>query len=294
MPGVLLATSREWAAGEPGHEALEDELRRRGIDHRWARWDDPDVDWAGSLVALRSTWDYATRAPEFLAWTRTLPWVLNGADVFEWNHDKTYLVDLADDVPAVPTRLASTVEELSAAVRELGATVVKPRVGAGGAGVLVTDDPDDERLGTTFSGHPELEPVGGPWVCQPLVESVRTTGETSVFVLDGRVVAQVDKLPAGGEIRVHEHFGGSSRPVAVADDAAALANDAIEVVGRRFGRPCDYGRVDMMRHEGRWVVSELELIEPGLYLDVLPGNAVPFVDLVAARLARGREGPAAG
>jgi hypothetical protein len=34
------------------------------------------------------------------------------------------------------------------------------------------------------------------------------------------------------------------------------------------------------------VVSELELIEPGLYLDVSPANAAPFADLLEARLAR--------
>ena len=34
----------------------------------------------------------------------------------------------------------------------------------------------------------------------------------------------------------------------------------------------------------RWVVSELELIEPGLYLDVAPGNADPFAEMVVRRL----------
>ena len=37
--------------------------------------------------------------------------------------------------------------------------------------------------------------------------------------------------------------------------------------------------------DGTLAVSELELIEPGLYLDVLPGNAEPFADLVARRPA---------
>ncbi len=36
---------------------------------------------------------------------------------------------------------------------------------------------------------------------------------------------------------------------------------------------------------GRVGLSELEVTEPGLYLDVLPANAEPFADLVAARLA---------
>jgi hypothetical protein len=34
------------------------------------------------------------------------------------------------------------------------------------------------------------------------------------------------------------------------------------------------------------VVSELELIEPGLYLDVSPANAAPFADLIAAAMTR--------
>ena len=110
--------------------------------------------------------------------------LLNGAEVFAWNHDKSYLAGL-DGVPAVPTRTADTVAELAAAVAEFGTSVVKPRVGAGGGGVIVVEDPADPRLGTVVQSHPELPPSGGPWIVQPLVESVRTEGETSVFVLDG-------------------------------------------------------------------------------------------------------------
>ena len=36
--------------------------------------------------------------------------------------------------------------------------------------------------------------------------------------------------------------------------------------------------------DGRLAVGELELIEPGLYLDVLPANAEPFADLVVRRI----------
>ena len=125
----------------------------------------------------------------------------------------------------------------------------------------------------------------GPWVVQPLVESVRTEGETSVFVLGGQTVSQVDKLPAGEEIRVHEWFGGSSRPVPLSDEAAALAFDAFAVAAGLLGSRLDYGRADMMRlADGTLAISELELVEPGLYLDVLPENAEPFADVVLAAL----------
>jgi glutathione synthase/RimK-type ligase-like ATP-grasp enzyme len=284
---VLLATCASLPAGEPGHEALDAALAERGVDFAWVAWDDDSVDWdAAPLVVVRSTWDYATRAEEFLTWTRTLDptRVLNGADVFAWNHDKSYLTDLGT-LPVVPTRLASSPAEYAAAIEEFGTVVVKPRVSAGGAGLIVVSDPLDPRLGQAVQSHPTYEPVGGPWIAQPLVESVRTRGEVSLFLLDGRVVSQVDKLPAGDEVRVHDEFGGVSRPVPIDDEVAAVASAADAWLAERFGRPLDYVRVDLLRHDDAWVVSELELIEPGLYLDVLPANAEPFADLVATRLA---------
>ena len=69
----------------------------------------------------------------------------------------------------------------------------------------------------------------------------------------------------------------------LADEPAAVAVAAMREVAALLGAELDYGRVDLMEHDGRLVVSELELIEPGLYLDVLPANAEPFADLVAAR-----------
>jgi len=288
---VLLATSSNWPGGEPGAAALDAALATRGLDASWVVWDDPAVDWAAAdLVAVRSTWDYIERHEEFVAWARRTGGatrLLNGAEVFAWNVDKAYLAGLGSDLPVVPTRTAASMAELAAGVREFGTAVVKPRVGAGGAGVLVVDDPEDPRLGTEIDDHPGLPNGKGPWVVQPLVASVRTEGETSVFVLDGQAVSQVDKLPSGGEIRVHEHFGGASRPVPLRDEAASLAVRGTAAAERVLGVRLDYGRVDMLRlADGTLAVSELEITEPGLYLDVLPSNAEPFADLVEAALAR--------
>ena len=248
-------------------------------------WDDPEVDWAGAdLVAVRSTWDYHRRLPAFLSWAREVEAVvpvLNGADVFAWNADKAYLAELAEAMPVVPTAVlddATLISGLTAAFERWGTVVVKPCVGAGGRGVVVVRSLDDWSL---------FDLAAGPWVVQPLVESVRTSGETSVYVLDGRAIAQVDKAVAGGvdgEVRVHEMYGGSSRPVELDPARAAVAAHAVQTVAKRLDADLAYARVDLMEWEGAWVVSELELIEPGLYLDVAPEIAQPFADLVASRL----------
>ena len=282
MGEVLLATFNLMPDGEHGGEALVEALASRGHRARWVVWDDPEVDWAGAdLVAVRSTWDYQRRCPEFLAWVRSVEQhtaVLNGSRVFAWNADKAYLTALAADVPVVPTDLLddrTLVPGLQQALDRWGTVVVKPRTGAGGVGVVVVESLADPRLeGLTQA----------PWVVQPLVESVRTSGETSVFVMGGRATSQVDKRPAGEEIRVHELYGGASRPVELAEETRALAERAVAAAAERLSVDLAYGRVDMMRWQDGWAVSELELIEPGLYLDVAPGNAAAFADLVAERL----------
>lgn len=284
MPDLLLVTCAQLPAGEPGHEHLDSALAERGISAAWARWDDPDVDWSAALVAVRSTWDYETRREEFLAWARTVPRLLNGAAVFSWNTDKAYLVELATaGVRVVPTLVVDGEEELPAAIAEFDSAVVKPRVGAGGRGVVVFDGVEGGPEGLDES---RLGP--GPWVVQPLVASVRTAGEGSVFVLGGEVVSAVQKRPATGEIRVHEEYGGSTVVVPVLEEGADLARRTVAAAERLLGVRLDYARVDQMRLEdGTLVVSELEVTEPGLYLDVLPGNGAAFAALVGQRLGAG-------
>jgi glutathione synthase/RimK-type ligase-like ATP-grasp enzyme len=119
------------------------------------------------------------------------------------------------------------------------------------------------------------------------VESVHTVGEVSVHVLDGRITQRFDKRPGPGDVRVNEEHGGSVRAVPTGD-VAELVMRAHAAMGERFGRPMDYLRVDLLWWEDGWVVSELELIEPGLYLDVSPANAAPFADLVRSRIDRSR------
>jgi glutathione synthase/RimK-type ligase-like ATP-grasp enzyme len=282
-PELLLVTCRAFPAGEPGAEHLDRALGERGIAARWVCWDDPAVDWSGSLVAVRSVWDYEKRREEFLSWARSVPRLLNGADVFAWNTDKAYLAELAGgSLDVVPTLVTDSEESLPAAIAEFGTAVVKPRVGAGGRGVVVFDGTDG---GPAALDESMLGP--GPWIVQPLVESVRSEGELSVFLLGGEVVAAARKRPAAGEIRVHEQYGGSTVAVPVPDEAAALARRTVAAAEGLLGQNLDYARVDAMRlADGRLAVSELEVTEPGLDLDVLPANGDAFARLVAARLGR--------
>ena len=286
MTDVLLVTCAALPAGEPGGDLVVRELADRGVSAAWVAWDDPGVDWAEARrVLIRSTWDYERRRDEFIDWARKvqqLTTLVNTAQVVEWNTDKIYLLDLIEaELPVVPTLGVDSEFELAPAVATFEPAVVKPRVGAGGRGVVVFDL---EPGGPEGLDESQLQP--GPWVVQPLVESVHTEGETSVFVLGGRVVSQVRKLPASGEIRVHEEYGGTAEAVEVTTEAGDLALRTVEVAEKLLSTVLPYARVDLMRlADGQLVVSELEVVEPGLYLDVVPGNAAAFADVVADLLA---------
>ena len=291
MTDVLLVTCAELPDGEPEGHLLVEELVERGLTSRWVAWDDPDVAWADArLVVVRSVWDYERRRPAFLAWAREVEsrtQLVSSARVLEWNTDKVYLVGLATTgLPVVPTVAAEDESDLPVAIATFGTAVVKPRVGASGRGVVLFDG---EPGGPEGLDESQLEL--GPWVVQPIVESVRTEGETSVFVLGGHAVSQVQKTPGPEEIRVHESYGGRSVATELTSEATELALRVVATVEEQLGSALPYARVDMMRlDDGTLALSELEVTEPGLYLDLVPENAPTFAE-VAARLVRSPDGP---
>ena len=106
-----------------------------------------------------------------------------------------------------------------------------------------------------------------------------------MFVLGGRSVAQVRKRPGGDEVRVHEEYGGRSDAEPLADEHAELAAEAVRVAEGLLGAPLSYARADLMRlADGSLAVGELEVTEPGLYLDLVPEVAPAFADVVAGLL----------
>ena len=123
---VALATCAELPQLGEDEPLLLDALRDRGIDAEPAVWDDPGVDWAArsSLVVVRSAWDYAPRRDEFVAWARSLPRLLNPADVIAWNTDKRYLGEdqraVDDDVRGPRRRLGSARRRVRGQADDLG------------------------------------------------------------------------------------------------------------------------------------------------------------------------------
>jgi glutathione synthase/RimK-type ligase-like ATP-grasp enzyme len=270
------------AAGELGPVTAA--MQRHGIACRWEVWDDRTVAWSATpLVAIRTTWDYSPRHDEFMAWARRVESVaqlINPVAVLEWNTHKGYLVDLTRaGVPCVPTFVGRPGDPVDPAVLGSDRVVVKPAVGAGGIGLELRSS-DAVWDGLTADAEQ---------IVQPFLGSVLRDGERSVFVIGGRVAGAVAKQAAEGEIRVHEEYGGQFRAIEVDGEVAELAVEAVAASSRRLDLELPYARVDFLRSDdGRWLVSELELVEPGLYPRSVPEVVESYAAVVAAVVRRVR------
>ena len=90
------------------------------------------------------------------------------------------------------------------------------------------------------------------------------------------------KKPAAGDFRVQEELGGHGEP---RDPAPAIVEEARRVLSHAAGRLL-YARVDGIERDGRFVLMELEINEPFLYIGSSSGAATRFADAIARTTAR--------
>ena len=261
MTKVAIAT----CAGEnvdPDSPVLLAALEAEGVAGELCVWDDADVAWSHyDLVVLRSTWDYAARREEFLAWARAVPCLVNPYEVVVYSSDKHYLADLADKGVSVVSSRFYDVGETPEFPD--GNFVVKPCVGAGSIDVDRYGADEHSRARAHVA---RLHDQGRDVVIQPYVDTVDDCGERALVFIDGAFShamtkgAMLNVAPSKRDVL----FRREQMSVATAEsDALALARAVFEHAGFT---DLLYGRVDLVQTPTGWALMELELVEPSLFL----------------------------
>ncbi len=244
-----------------------------------ASWDDPLVDWNrfGTLI-IRSAWDYTNSIDEFVHWTQHLARdgidLLNPPEAIAWNANKKYLLDLAaSGIPMLPTVLADklSIDSLEIPSSETG-WIVKPTIGASSKKVQKFDagSADETRKYAT-----ELVSSNMDALIQPFAKEIEN-GEVSFVFFGDEYSHACIKTPAKGDFRVQHEYGGRDRYFDATPDQIAQARAVLEAV------PYDllYCRVDMVEIDDRFMLMELEAIEPYLFFGY---NNAPQVFLSALK-----------
>lgn len=265
---------------------LQAALQARGVDASVCVWSDPANDWSRfDAVIIRSTWDYFRRYPAFLAWLDHLDdrgvRVINDSSVVRWNADKHYLQSLSRlGIPVVPTEFAAAADVL-AVVEALGdrEVVVKPAV-SGSAWNTMRGRARD----AAFRAEAARLPREATYLVQPFLPEIASAGEWSLVYFGERLHHAVLKTPAAGDYRVQSEHGGLIR-VATPDIRLQAAGRKVLDAARTLGMGATtYARVDGVVVDDDFLLMELELIEPNLFL-TLADAVDPFADEVAAALA---------
>jgi glutathione synthase/RimK-type ligase-like ATP-grasp enzyme len=281
---VVLVTGRNMVRKpDPESHLLVAALIDLGIDVAVRPWDDA-TDWgAVPLVVVRTPWDYTDARDEFVAWARTVDaatQLVNPVSVLEWNSHKSYLLEMsARGVPVVATTLVRRNSSSSDQARVLadhdGELVIKPAVSVGAIGALRAS-----ASSAAARTHLAKLLLDSDVLVQPLVHSVLSEGETSLIYFGGEFSHAVRKIPAAGDYRVQNHYGG--QVVAHMPTAAELAvgSAALTVTPS----PTTYARVDLVLVGAQPSVMELEVIEPELFLGHDDAAAARFAAQIGAEL----------
>lgn len=283
MSRLAIATCRDLYVDEDT-PLLLDALAAYSLSVDLVAWDDVDYDWsAADLVVIRSTWDYTARVEEYRTWVASLPRVLNSPALIIANTDKHYLADLArQGIATIPTTFADV------GVVPLfpeGDFVVKPAVGAGSMNAARYSP--DEHAAAADHVH-ALHAGGRDVLVQPYVTSVDTDGEFAYIYIDGSLshVMRKGAMLNQPEDDRSQLFRAEQMSRALFDEAAgALAHRVLDTAGALDAL---YARVDMCRWHDEWVLMELELTEPSLFLTYDDRAAARLAAAVAARLGAER------
>jgi len=287
-PRIALVTSEELSGLYEDDLLLVSALEEIGVSAVPAVWSRADIDWTSfDALVMRSPWDYFERATEFRSWldARIASGVLmcNSREILDWNFDKSYLQDLArKGVELVPTICIARQEraDIAALARARGwdEIVVKPTI-AGGAYRTYRFRLDELPR---YAGEiaQTLEDRGV--LVQPFLPEILIGGELSLLFFDGVYSHAVRKRPKAGDYRVQFQYGGTNENVEVSE---AMVAEARVCIAHAPTLPV-YARVDGVVKDGKFLLMELEVFEPLMFLSRHPEAPGRFARAVRDRLPK--------
>ncbi|MDQ3291356.1 MAG: hypothetical protein M3Q05_08715 [Bacteroidota bacterium] len=261
--------------GKYTSSSIEDEdtvlfnfLNNKGLNLTFEVWNDPEVNWEQyDLLILKSPWDYFDYILDFRDWLDKIEQknirMLNPLKTVRWNTDKHYLQDIADaGFTITPSEWIEPGEafKMGKLFRQFGTDkiIIKPCVSGGAKNTFaITRETAEEqaiKLNALFAQE--------AFLAQPFLSEVQTQGEWSFVYFNGSFSHCLLKTPQEGDFRVQHYLGGSIFPT---EPPAHLLWEANRIV-QKFAANCLYARVDALEVNGSFMLMELELIEPFLFL----------------------------
>ena len=236
-----------------------DPLPWRTVDVNWDRYD---------AVYIGTPWDYPEDPEHFIrmleAIDRSSAILVNDLTLVQWTMPKTYLRDLEEKGAPIVRSIWSDdlgVDQLHETFDRFGVDrlIVKPVISTNATDTYLLERDSIRVLGAklheTFANRPH--------VVQPFIENIQSEGEFSLFYFNKKYSHAIQKIPKHDDFRVQEEYGAAISAVV---PEAALQQMADQVMQLVDPHPV-YARIDFVKGpDGHFLLMELELIEPSMYL----------------------------
>lgn len=261
-------------------------LKDRGWEVDMISWRAVGVEWDKyDVVLIRSPWDYQSDSDAFMKVLGEIEQskakLENSLEICHWNVHKAYLLELEMlGVAIVPTVLEKNlrVESLYEAFEKYACSeiIVKPPVSANADNTFrLTKEKVQECKTELIQIFSEEE-----YLLQPFIDSIVNEGEYSLFYFAGEYSHAILKKPKSGDFRVQEEHGGQLLLIDADEKLKTVASHVLKFIpGETM-----YARIDLVSHEGEYLLMEVELIEPSLYFNMDAKAAERFADAFVKRL----------
>lgn len=281
---IALLTCANW----PGIQEKERAMAQEFSPHIQADvvvWNDPQVNFSDyQCLIFRTIWDYFEHPDAFTAWLDKIAQLgiktINPIAAIHRNQHKFYLKGLQDlgvaIIPTVFIQKNSGLDLKKLIPEHWQKVIIKPAV-SGGA--YLTRLFERSEMASVVDEYDPIA-VERDLLIQPFMPEIQEQGEISLLFFGGKFSHAVLKRPSAGEFRVQSQFGGNYTALNVSDELLATAQKIIAA----FGGELVYARVDGIISDGKFLLMELELIEPDLYFDYDLGAKKRYLSALEAAL----------
>lgn len=254
---------------ESEDDRLLDFLQAKGLNIQKVIWNDPNINWENyQLAILKSPWDYFDLIEQFHQWLSLLEdktvKLLNPIDVVRWNTHKHYLKEIQQaGLKITPSIFLERDEKIDFNVFfeefQTKKLIVKPCVSGGAKNTFKVTATNAKEIEEKLIDLIKTE----DFIIQPFLPEILESGEWSFIFFNGVYSHALIKQAKRGDFRVQPAHGGSVHPQ---NPDQKLIETAARYV-RQFAENCLYARVDGVFVNGDFLLMELELIEPFLFLN---------------------------
>lgn len=272
MKTLTITTCQTYPNPSDNLTTLAETLCAMGIECQIQPWQ--NVQKSEAILPL-AAWDYAAEPEHFRHWIQRLAQqgsrFINSAELMLWNMHKSYLCDLQHrGIRVIPTvYLVAEPTQIQQTIAQQGwqDIVFKPAIGQSGTAVVKYHQ--GEPL-------PDLSPYTQGLIIQPYIAEVATNGETSLIFFNGEFSHAVCRQPRLGDFRANSAYGVTISPITPSTRLIQLARQTLEVLPNM---PV-YARVDGTVIDNDFLLNELELIEPTMYLHTNAQATQRFADVL--------------